>query len=206
MVSISAANSHLLKSPFSWKENERKASRDIWQLADLASTQSVSWRWLEAPCRSWIQAGGLRRLVAGCELQNDATWPWGALIWDGLISSAVTPHEDTEHVEVVPLFSFTCVCILSLFVITSLIWVFSHCFLLLWDVWKICLLAYLFLITPVIYKYILVIKYSNSTEVYKVKKNLFPSPLILFSSPEVITVISLVWIFPELSLWMYIHL
>lgn len=65
---------------------------------------------------------------------------------------------------------------------------------------KICLLAYLFLITPIIYKYILVIKYSNKTEVCKVKNKLFPLSPVLFSSLEVTTIISLVYIFLEISL------
>ena len=63
---------------------------------------------------------------------------------------------------------------------------------------KICLLAYLFLITLVIYKYVLVIKYSNKKEVCKVKNKLFLP--VLFPSPGVITVINLVCTFSELSL------
>lgn len=53
--------------------------------------------------------------------------------------------------------------------------------------------------------HIYVIKYSNNKEVFKVKNKLFPSLPILFPSLEVITVIILVYVFPEFSLWVYIH-
>lgn len=101
------------------------------------------------------------------------------------INSALASPEDTEHVGVMLLSSN--LTFLSYQYLYSLpfchylldlgVFFFFHCFWSLWDfLKKICLLAYLFLITPIIYKYILVIKYSNKTEVYKVKNKLFLHP------------------------------
>lgn len=134
--------------------------------------------------------------------------PWGALTWEGLISSAVIPPRDPEHVEVTPLSCNTNPFISpELAFSTSLslppcsVFYFPPLlFVVMGLKKKICLLAYLFLITPIIYKYILVIKYSNKTEVCKVKNKLLPLPPVLFSSLEVITIISLVYIFLEISL------
>lgn len=96
------------QSPCSRKENWRKPSRDRWQLANPLPTQSVSWRWFKSPYRQ-SRSG----------LENQRGWwldvnskmmphgPCGALTSDGLINSAVTPPEDTQHVEAMSLPSNT---------------------------------------------------------------------------------------------------
>lgn len=86
-------------------------------------------------------------------------------------------------------------------VITSLIWgFFPTVFCLLWDFLKN------------LFTGLFIFNYSNNIQVcscYKIfkqsrcissQKQTFPSPPILFPSPGVITVISLVCTFPELSL------
>lgn len=199
------------QSPFSRRENGRKGSKDIWWLADPLPTQSVSWRQLKSPCRqsrSWSQSGEPSMWIpkwghmAPGEHRHGLAWSvlWSLLGTQSLWRSHLSP------LALILLFHLSlhslplCHYLLVLFPPPPLL------FVVMGFLKKICLLAYLFLIIPVIYKYILVIKYSNKTEVCKVKNKLFPLPPILFSSLEVITIISLVYIFLEISLWMYMHL
>lgn len=129
-------------------------------------------------------------LIAGWVSKNNAVWLLDSLTQDDPRSS-ITMSLGRQHVRVLVLsFHHIYGCSPSL---TLDLQKFFYCLTLLWSFKKnLCLLAYLFLIAPVIYKSVLVIKYSNNIEVYKVKSKLSTSS---FPLPEVITVISLVYSF-----------
>lgn len=160
--------------------------------------QAVGWRQLVYPypiLRKTLNKSRISvTLMAQWDPQNNAVWLLSALKRDGPGSSTGTSLGG-HCVSMLVLSYLWWLSIINLgsakdFLLSHIVMGFLN----------LCLLAYLFLITPVIYKSVLVIKYSNNIEVYKVKSKLSTSS---FPLPEVITVISLVysfsWVFSEFA-------